>query len=151
MAQEEQDVIDRYYFSRYGWNDLNLIRYGERSYFLDPKPRASLVEVPTPKSIVSLYLLSIKFGKNFQKQNKNLLFYFPFFIMRGKNILTPYDKLKGWILLCSIMSIVPSLKMRVLSSLNPLVMQISCLWTWKFCGLRMLDPSLSCCEFRYGK
>ena len=52
-------------------------------------------EVPSPKSIVCLYLLSLKFDKNFQKQNKNLLFYFPFFIMRGKNILTPYDKLKG--------------------------------------------------------
>ena len=33
MAQEEQDVIDRYYFSRYGRNDINLIRYGERSCF----------------------------------------------------------------------------------------------------------------------
>ena len=28
--------------------------------------------------------------------------------MRGKNILTPYDKLKGWFLLFSIMSVVPS-------------------------------------------
>ena len=60
MAQEEQDVIDRYYFSRYGRNDLNLIRYGERSCFSDPKPRASLGEVPSPKSTVSLYLLSTK-------------------------------------------------------------------------------------------
>ena len=58
--------------------DLNLIRYGERSCFSDPKPRASLGEVPSPKSTVSLYLLSIKFDKNFQKQNKNLLLYFPF-------------------------------------------------------------------------
>ena len=33
VVQEEQDVIDRYYFSRYGRNDLNLIRYGERSCF----------------------------------------------------------------------------------------------------------------------
>ena len=33
VAQEEQDVIDRYYFSRYGRNHLNLIRYGERSFF----------------------------------------------------------------------------------------------------------------------
>src|SRR6185503_12592930 len=44
MAQEEQDVIDCYYFSRYGQNDLSLIRYGERSCFSDPKPRASLRE-----------------------------------------------------------------------------------------------------------
>ena len=44
----------------------------------DPKPRASLGEVPSPKSTVSLYLLSIKIDKNFQKQNKNLLLYFPF-------------------------------------------------------------------------
>ena len=36
MAQEEQDVIDRYYFSRYGRNDLNLIRYGERSLLFGP-------------------------------------------------------------------------------------------------------------------
>jgi hypothetical protein len=57
MAQEEQDVIDRYYFSRYGRNDLNLIRSRERSCFSDPKPRAILGEVPSPKSIVSLYLL----------------------------------------------------------------------------------------------
>ena len=78
VVQEEQDVIDRYYFSRYGRNDLNLIRYGERSCFSDPKPRASLGEVPSPKSTVSLYLLSIKNDKNFQKQNKNLLLYFPF-------------------------------------------------------------------------
>ena len=67
VAQEEQDVIDRYYFSRYGRNDLNLIRYGERSCFLDPKPRASLGEVPSPKSTVSLYLLSIKFDKKLSK------------------------------------------------------------------------------------
>ena len=33
----------------------------------DPKLRASLGEVPSPKSTVSLYLLSIKFDKNFQK------------------------------------------------------------------------------------
>ena len=44
----------------------------------DPKLRASLGEVPCPKSIVSLYLLLIKIYKNFQKQNKNLLLYFPF-------------------------------------------------------------------------
>src|SRR6185503_6859007 len=74
MAQEEQDVIDRYYFSRYGRNDLSLIRYGERSCFSDHKPRASLGEVPSPKSNVSLYLLSIKFDKNSQKQNKNYCF-----------------------------------------------------------------------------
>src|SRR6185369_3428154 len=43
-----------------------------------PKLRASLGEVPSPKSIVSLYLLSIKIDKNFQKQNKNLLLYFSF-------------------------------------------------------------------------
>ena len=55
--KEEQDVIDRYYFSRYEQYDLNLIRYGERSYFSDPKPRASLGEVPSPNSTVSLYLL----------------------------------------------------------------------------------------------
>ena len=36
VAQEEQDVIDRYYISRYGQNDLNLIRYGERSCFFGP-------------------------------------------------------------------------------------------------------------------
>ena len=53
MAQEEQDVIDRYYFSRYGRNDLNLIRYGERSCFSGPKLRASLGEVSSPKSTVS--------------------------------------------------------------------------------------------------
>ena len=75
MAQEGQDVIDRNYFSRYGRNDLNLIRYRERSCFSDPKPRASLGEVPYPKSTVSLYLLLIK---TFKKQNKNLLLYFPF-------------------------------------------------------------------------
>ena len=33
VAQEEEDIIARYYFSRYGRNDLNLIRYGERSCF----------------------------------------------------------------------------------------------------------------------
>src|SRR6185437_14680544 len=44
----------------------------------DPKLRASLGEVPSPKSIVSLYLLSTKINKNFQKQNKNLLLYFSF-------------------------------------------------------------------------
>src|SRR6185312_10855484 len=44
----------------------------------DPKLRASLGEVPSPKSTVSLYLLSIKIDKNFQKQNKNVLLYFPF-------------------------------------------------------------------------
>jgi hypothetical protein len=54
-----------------------------------------LGEVPSPKSTVSLYLLSIKFDKNFQKQNKDLLLYFPFFMMRDKNVLTPFDKLKG--------------------------------------------------------
>ena len=123
MAQEEQDVIDRYYFSRYGRNDLNLIRYGERSCFLDPKPRASLGEVPSPKSIVSLYLLSIKFNKKFSKK---IIPLFPFFMMRGKNVLTPFDKLKGCVLLCFIMSVVSSSKIRVLLSLNLLVMQISC-------------------------
>ena len=39
--------------SRYGRNDLNLIRYGERSCFSDTKPRAGLGEVPSPKSTVS--------------------------------------------------------------------------------------------------
>ena len=68
VAQEEKDVIDRYYFSRYRRNDINLIRYGERSYFSDPKPRASLGEVPAPKSTVSIYLLSIKFDKNFKNK-----------------------------------------------------------------------------------
>ena len=53
VAQEEEDVIARYYFSRYGRNDLNLIRYGERSCSWDPKLRASLGEVPSPKSTVS--------------------------------------------------------------------------------------------------
>jgi len=95
MAQEEEDVFACYYFSRYGRNNLNLIRYGERSCVSDPKPRATLGEVPSPKSIVSLYLLSIKFDKNFQKQNKKFTTLFPFFIMHGKNVLTPYDKLKG--------------------------------------------------------
>jgi len=52
--EEDDDVIARYYFSRYERNDLNLIRYGERFRFLDPKPRASLGEVPSPKSTVSL-------------------------------------------------------------------------------------------------
>ena len=54
VAQEEEDVIARYYFSKYGRNDLNLIRYGERPCFSDPKPRASLGKVPYPKSTVSL-------------------------------------------------------------------------------------------------
>ena len=36
MAQEEQDVIDRYYFSRYRRNDLNLIRYGEKVLLFGP-------------------------------------------------------------------------------------------------------------------
>jgi hypothetical protein len=59
MAQEEKDIIDRYYFSRYGRNDLTLVRYGERSYFSDPKPRANLGEVPSPKSTVSfIYFLN---------------------------------------------------------------------------------------------
>jgi hypothetical protein len=49
MAQEEEDIIARYYFSKYGQNDLNLTRYGERSCFSDPKPRASLGEVPSPE------------------------------------------------------------------------------------------------------
>ena len=31
---QEEDVIVRYYFSRYGRNDINLTRYGERSCFL---------------------------------------------------------------------------------------------------------------------
>ena len=31
-------------------------------------------------------------------------------MMRGKNVLTPLDKLKGRVLLCFIMSIVPSLE-----------------------------------------
>ena len=53
VAQEEEDIIARYYFSRYGRNDLDLIRYGERSCFSDPKPRASLEEVPSSKSTVS--------------------------------------------------------------------------------------------------
>ena len=39
---------------------------------------------------------------------------------------------------------VPNLKMKVLFSLNLLVMQISCQWAWKFRGLHMLDTSLSC-------
>jgi hypothetical protein len=60
MALEEKDVIDCYYFSRYGRNDLNLIRYGERSCFFDPKSRASLGEVPSPKSTVSfIYFMNI--------------------------------------------------------------------------------------------
>jgi len=63
VAQEEQDVIDRYYFSKYGRNDLNLIRYGERPCFSDPKPRASLGEVPSPKSTVSFILLFDKTSK----------------------------------------------------------------------------------------
>ena len=76
MAQVEKDVIARYYFSRYGWNDLNLIRYGERSCFSDPKLRASLGEVPSLKSTVSFSCFWIKFDKNFQNKNKNLLIYF---------------------------------------------------------------------------
>ena len=54
VAQEEEDIIARYYFSKYGQNDLDLIRYGERSCFSDPKPRAKLGEVPSPKSTISL-------------------------------------------------------------------------------------------------
>ena len=57
--------------------------------------------------------------------------------MRGKNVLTPYDKLKGWVLLFSTMSVVPSLKIRAILSSNLLVMQISCQWIWKFRGLHM--------------
>ena len=60
VAQEEQDVIDRYYFSRYGQNNLNLIRYGERSCFSDPKPRPSLGEVASPRTtvpVLSLFLV----------------------------------------------------------------------------------------------
>ena len=80
MAQAEQDVIDHYYFSKNGWNDLNLIRYGERSCFSDPKPRASLGEVPSPKLTVSLYLLSIKFDKKtFKKQNKKNYYFISLF------------------------------------------------------------------------
>ena len=60
VAQEEENIIARYYFSRYGRNDLNLIRYGERSCFSDPKPRASLGEVPSPKSIYPLLLFIVK-------------------------------------------------------------------------------------------
>ena len=82
VVQEEQDVIDRYYFSRYGRNDLNLIRYEERSCISDPKPRASLREVPSLKSIVSFTCFQIKFDKNFQKQNKYLLLYVPFYHAR---------------------------------------------------------------------
>ena len=78
VAQEEQDVIDHYYFSRYGRNDLNLIRYGERSCFSVHKPRASLGEAPSPKSTVSLYLLSIKFDKTFKNKIKIYCFIFLF-------------------------------------------------------------------------
>ena len=60
VAQEEDNIIARYYFSRYGRNDLNLIRYGERSCFSDPKPRASLGEIPSPKLIVSM-LTAVKY------------------------------------------------------------------------------------------
>ena len=56
MVQEEQDIIDRYYFSRYGRNDLNLIRYGERSCF-------------------STLNQELAWGR---EQNKDLLLYFPF-------------------------------------------------------------------------
>ena len=56
VAQEEQDVIDRYYFSRYVQNDLNLIRYGERSCFSDPKPRASLGRSPPPSQLYPLLI-----------------------------------------------------------------------------------------------
>ena len=76
MAQEEHDVIDRYYFSRYGRNDLNLIRYVERSCFSDPKQRVNLGEASSPKSTVSLNLLLNKLDKVW-KQNKYLLLYFP--------------------------------------------------------------------------
>ena len=48
VVQEEEDVIARYYFSRYRQNDLNLIRYGERSYFSDPKQRVNLGGGPLP-------------------------------------------------------------------------------------------------------
>ena len=60
VAQEEEDIIARYYFSRYGQYDLNLIRYGERSYFSDPKPRASLGDVLSPKSTVCFIYFSNK-------------------------------------------------------------------------------------------
>jgi len=65
--RKKKKIEDHYYFSRYGRNNLDLTRYGERSCFLDPKPRASLGEVPSPKSIVSLYLLSTKFDKKLSK------------------------------------------------------------------------------------
>ena len=75
MAQKEEDVIACYYFSRYGRNDLNLIRYVERSSFSDPKQRVNLGEASSPKSTVSLNLLLNKLDK-FWKQNKYLLLYF---------------------------------------------------------------------------
>ena len=55
VVQEKEDVIAHYYFSRYGRNDLNLIRYGERFCFLDPKPRASLGEVPSLSQLYPLF------------------------------------------------------------------------------------------------
>ena len=72
VAQEEQDVIDRYYFSRYGRNNLNLIRYGERSCFL-----LACGEVSSPKSTISLYLLSTKKLIKTSK-NKIKIYYFIF-------------------------------------------------------------------------
>jgi hypothetical protein len=51
VAQEE-DVVVHHHFSRYVRVDLNLTRYRERSCSSDPKPRASLGEVPSFKSII---------------------------------------------------------------------------------------------------
>ena len=78
VVQEEEDIIARYYLFRYEQNDLNLIRYVERSCFSDPKPRTSLGEVPSPKLTVSLYLLSIKFDKTFKNKIKIYCFIFLF-------------------------------------------------------------------------
>jgi hypothetical protein len=52
---KKKTVIVHYYFSRYGRLDLNLIRYGERSSSSNPTPRASLGEIPFPRSIASFY------------------------------------------------------------------------------------------------
>ena len=95
MAQEEQDVIDRYYFSRYGRNDLNLIKYGERSCFSDPKPRAIMGRFPPQSQLYPLLAFEKNMIKTFKKTKQKFTALFPFFIMRGKNVLTLYDKLKG--------------------------------------------------------
>ena len=58
------------------WHQPNQV--WRKVLLFDPKLRASLGEVPSPKSTVSLYLLSIKIDKNFQNKIKIYWFIFLF-------------------------------------------------------------------------